>query len=109
MPFVRAPRTTLTLPLDARRARRFGPTLSVTPYVDEFLSSPKTAVKKLTARIHLELTKVTVNAPDWESRHAAMMARKILWPDDRKLPLENLRRIDQTCVPTSLSWSARSS
>ncbi|GAA5912347.1 hypothetical protein JCM8208_003333 [Rhodotorula glutinis] len=76
----------------------FGPTLSVTPYVDEFLTSPKSAVKKLTARIHLELTKVTVNAPDWESRHAAMMARKILWPDDRKLPLDNLRKIDQTLV-----------
>ncbi|GAA5857422.1 hypothetical protein JCM9279_002506, partial [Rhodotorula babjevae] len=82
----------------ASATMEFGPTLSVTPYVDEFLSSPKTAVKKLTARIHLELTKVTVNAPDWESRHAAMMARKILWPDDRKLPLENLRRIDQTLV-----------
>lgn len=27
-----------------------------------------------------------------------MMARKILWPDDRKLPLRNLREIDQMCV-----------
>ncbi|GAA5923090.1 hypothetical protein JCM3775_007434 [Rhodotorula graminis] len=82
----------------ASATMEFGPTLSVTPYVDEFLVSPKAAVKKLTARIHLELTRVTVNAPDWESRHAAMMARKILWPDDRKLPLENLRKIDQTLV-----------
>ncbi|GAA6055268.1 hypothetical protein JCM3770_001517 [Rhodotorula araucariae] len=76
----------------------FGPNIDITPYVDEFLEHPKSAVKKLTARIHAELTKVTVNAPDWDSRHAAMMARKILWPDDRKLPLRNLRKIDQALV-----------
>lgn len=77
---------------------QFGPNISVVPYIDEFLVSPKTAVKKLTQRIREELIKVTVNAPDWDSRHAAMMARKILWPDDRKLPLRNLRDIDQTLV-----------
>ncbi|KWU44372.1 hypothetical protein RHOSPDRAFT_18102 [Rhodotorula sp. JG-1b] len=77
---------------------QFGPNISVEPYIDEFLVSPKTAVKKLTQRIREELIKVTVNAPDWDSRHAAMMARKILWPDDRKLPLRNLRDIDQTLV-----------
>ncbi|GAA5989981.1 hypothetical protein JCM10908_002407 [Rhodotorula pacifica] len=77
---------------------QFGPNISVEPYIDEFLVSPKTAVKKLTQRIREELIKVTVNAPDWDSRHAAMMARKILWPDDRKLPLQNLRDIDQTLV-----------
>ncbi|GAA5877846.1 hypothetical protein JCM3774_000194 [Rhodotorula dairenensis] len=77
---------------------QFGPNISVEPYVEEFLVSPKTAVKKLTQRIREELIKVTVNAPDWDSRHAAMMARKILWPDDRKLPLRNLREIDQTLV-----------
>ncbi|KAG0666321.1 hypothetical protein C6P46_004888 [Rhodotorula mucilaginosa] len=77
---------------------QFGPNISVEPYIDEFLVSPKTAVKKLTQRIREELVKVTVNAPDWDSRHAAMMARKILWPDDRKLPLRNLRDIDQTLV-----------
>ncbi|BGP43401.1 hypothetical protein JCM10449v2_007436 [Rhodotorula kratochvilovae] len=76
----------------------FGPNIDIEPFVDEFLVAPKSAVKKLTARIAAELTKVTVNAPNWESRHAAMMARKILWPDDRKLPLRNLRKIDQTLV-----------
>jgi glycerol-3-phosphate O-acyltransferase/dihydroxyacetone phosphate acyltransferase len=114
----------------------FGPNISVEPYVEEFLVSPKAAVKKLTAKIAEEMKKVTVNAPDWfvlfpqsflhlflhishltsvlafhllapctdiflnrESRNAATMARKILWPDDRKLPLNHLRKIDQTCVP----------
>jgi hypothetical protein len=83
--------------------------------MDEFFVDPKSAVKKLTAKITEELIKVTVNAPDWlvlllvdpvngsltifstcrDSRHAATMARKILWPDDRKLPLIHLRHIDQ--------------
>ncbi|GAA6021477.1 hypothetical protein JCM10207_005771, partial [Rhodosporidiobolus poonsookiae] len=76
----------------------FGPNISVEPYVDEFLVSPKTAVKKLTQRIFDEMSRVTVNAPDWESRHAATMARKVLWPDDRKLPLKHLREIDQTLI-----------
>ncbi|GAA5979363.1 hypothetical protein JCM11641_005013 [Rhodosporidiobolus odoratus] len=76
----------------------FGRNISVEPYVDEFLVSPKVAVKKLTARIHEELARVTVNAPDWESRNAATMARKVLWPDDRKMPLEHLRQIDQTLI-----------
>ncbi|GAA5869201.1 hypothetical protein JCM1840_004322 [Sporobolomyces johnsonii] len=76
----------------------FGATISVEPYVDEFLVEPRSAVKKLTQRIHDELVKVTVNAPDWESRHAATMARKILWPDDRKLPLRHLKEIDQTLI-----------
>ncbi|BGP20021.1 hypothetical protein JCM10213v2_008156 [Rhodosporidiobolus nylandii] len=76
----------------------FGSNISVEPYVEEFLVSPKTAVKKLTARITEEMRRVTVNAPDWESRHAATMARKILWPDDRKIPLKHLRKIDQTLI-----------
>ncbi|CEQ41734.1 SPOSA6832_03485, partial [Sporobolomyces salmonicolor] len=76
----------------------FGTTISVEPYVDEFLIEPRSAVKKLTQRIHDELVKVTVNAPDWDSRHAATMARKILWPDDRKMPLRHLREIDQTLI-----------
>lgn len=46
-------------------ACRFGPNISVEPYIDEFLVSPKTAVKKLTQRIREELIKVTVNAPNW--------------------------------------------
>ena len=42
-----------------------GKTILVEPYVEEFLVDPKAAVKKLTKAILDELTKVTVNAPDW--------------------------------------------
>ncbi|GAA6063596.1 hypothetical protein JCM10212_000990 [Sporobolomyces blumeae] len=84
----------------------FGHNISVQPYVEEFLTNPKPAVKKLTARIREELVKVTVNAPDWESRNAAVMARKILWPDDRKLPLKHLREIDQSLIDLFAAPSA---
>ncbi|GAA6039346.1 hypothetical protein JCM8097_002809 [Rhodosporidiobolus ruineniae] len=84
----------------------FGPNISVEPYIDEFLVSPKAAVKKLTAKIAEEMTKVTVNAPDWESRHAATMARKILYPDDRKMPLRHLREIDQALIDLFAAPSA---
>ncbi|GAA6018836.1 hypothetical protein JCM11491_006880 [Sporobolomyces phaffii] len=76
----------------------FGRKISVEPYMEEFFIDPKAAVKKLTAKISEELIKVTVNAPDWESRNAATMARKILWPDDRKLPLIHLRQVDQSLI-----------
>lgn len=76
----------------------FGQKISIEPYIQEFLHDPKSAVKKLTAKITEELVKVTVNAPDWETRNAATMARKILWPDDRKLPLTHLRQIDQSLI-----------
>ncbi|GAA5911387.1 uncharacterized protein JCM6883_000080 [Sporobolomyces salmoneus] len=76
----------------------FGSKISVEPYMEEFFVDPKSAVKKLTAKITEELIKVTVNAPDWESRNAATMARKILWPDDRNLPLVHLRQIDQSLI-----------
>lgn len=44
---------------------RFGPSISVTPFVEEFLTDPRSAVKALTKAIQEALTKVTVNSPDW--------------------------------------------
>lgn len=47
------------------RPCRFGPSISVTPYVDEFYTDPKSAVKKLTKAITEALIKLTINAGDW--------------------------------------------
>lgn len=74
---------------------RFGPSIAVTSYVDEFHSDAKSAVKKLTFAIQEALKKVTVNSPDWESLNSANMARKILWVDDKSIPLKSLRDISQ--------------
>lgn len=79
---------------------QFGATISVEPYVEEFQRDPKAAVKKLTAAIASELTKLTINAPDWDSLNAASMARRMLWVDERDIPLARYRDIMQRCAGT---------
>jgi glycerol-3-phosphate O-acyltransferase/dihydroxyacetone phosphate acyltransferase len=48
---------------------RFGPPISMDEYESEFLSendgAARSAVKKLTRRIEIEMFKLTINAPDW--------------------------------------------
>lgn len=96
---------------------RFGKPITVAPYIDEFMTDPKSAVKALTKEILLRLTKVTVNALDWsvvaphcsdrilmdcafyrDTLNAATMARKILWVGEKKVPLERFRDLEQTLV-----------
>ncbi|SCV72966.1 BQ2448_6891 [Microbotryum intermedium] len=76
----------------------FGPSFNVGPFIDEFEIDPKAAAKKMTKHIAEALTKLTVNAPDWDSLNAATMARKMLWVDDRSIPLQHLVQIGQTLV-----------
>ncbi|KAK4048505.1 hypothetical protein OIV83_004673 [Microbotryomycetes sp. JL201] len=88
---------------------KFGSPLHVAPYLDEFETNPKAAVKRLTRDIAAELTKLTINAPDWyllgsllstlrDTLHAATMARKMLWVDEQTIPLNHYRDIMQTLV-----------
>lgn len=48
---------------------RFGPPISMDPYLDQFLSpeegAPRAAVKRLTKTIEARLVELTINAPDW--------------------------------------------
>lgn len=48
---------------------RFGPPISMDPYIEQFLSSdegaPRAAVKRLTKTIEARLVELTINAPDW--------------------------------------------
>jgi hypothetical protein len=65
------PSSSRTSPLHSPRlltdsaTNRFGPSIRVEPYVEEFFVDPKSAVKKLTREIELAMTKVIINAPDW--------------------------------------------
>ncbi|KAM0786004.1 hypothetical protein ACM66B_006822 [Microbotryomycetes sp. NB124-2] len=77
---------------------QFGPPIHVAPYLDEFEIDPKAAVKRLIRDIAAELTKLTINAPDWDTLHAATMARKMLWVDEQTIPLTSYRDIMQTLV-----------
>lgn len=78
---------------------KFAPSVRVADYVDEFLGEdPKAAVKRMTADIDRALRGVTINAPDFDTLTAAHMARKILWVNERSLPLRHLRDVGQTLV-----------
>ncbi|KAI5480683.1 glycerol-3-phosphate-acyltransferase [Pseudohyphozyma bogoriensis] len=77
---------------------KFGKSIKVGSYVAEFEKDPKAAVKKLSKDIKDVMLSVTVNAPDWDTLNAAVQARKMLWVNERKLPLSKLRDIGQTLV-----------
>lgn len=95
------------------------PVISVLPYVDEFMSDPKVAVKKLTAEIQRAMEKTTINAPDWcvarmhkrprltpcrDSLNGAIMTRRLLWRYDSDIPLRSFRSLSQRWVPALLPW-----
>ena len=50
--------------------------------MDTYYQDPKKAAKQLTADLRSAIEGLTVNAPDWESRDAAEMARWLLFPGE---------------------------
>ncbi|CAO3683443.1 unnamed protein product [Rhizopus microsporus] len=64
---------------------RYGKPISVEPYLPLYLEDPKKAAKQLTKAIEIALEKITVNAPDWDSKYAADMARWLLFPGENGL------------------------
>ncbi|KAI8967002.1 hypothetical protein BDF20DRAFT_902831 [Mycotypha africana] len=63
---------------------KYGKPISVEPFLSLYLQDPKSAAKQLTKTLEKSMEKLTVNAPDWESRYAADMARGVLFPDKYK-------------------------
>ncbi|KAJ8661867.1 hypothetical protein O0I10_002196 [Lichtheimia ornata] len=61
---------------------KYGKPLHVDPYMDTYYQDPKKAAKQLTADLRSAIEGLTVNAPDWESRDAAEMARWLLFPGE---------------------------
>ncbi|KAH8116623.1 hypothetical protein DFH11DRAFT_1829583 [Phellopilus nigrolimitatus] len=80
----------------------FGEPISLTEYEGQFLSSvegePRAAVKHLTQRIESDLTRLTINAPDWDTLYAARMARSLLWEKSKSINLDEFVNISQTLV-----------
>ena len=72
----------------------------MTEYEEQFLSSvegePRAAVKRLSQRIESELTRFTINAPDWDTMFVARMARSLLWEKSRNIALDDFVSISQT-------------
>jgi hypothetical protein len=49
-----------------------------------YIEDPKKAAKQLTKMTEEAMEKLTVNAPDWDSKYAADMARWLLFPGDQQ-------------------------
>lgn len=61
---------------------RYGKPIHVDKYMPTYLQDPKKAAKQLTADLKDAIEALTVNAPNWESRDAAEMARWLLFPKE---------------------------
>lgn len=55
------------------------------PLIPLYLEDPKSAAKQLTRMTELAIEKLTVNAPDWNTKYAADMARWLLFPGENGL------------------------
>ncbi|KAI9339142.1 hypothetical protein BD770DRAFT_331160 [Pilaira anomala] len=64
---------------------KFGKPISVEPLIPLYLEDPKSAAKQLTRMTELAIEKLTVNAPDWNTKYAADMARWLLFPGENGL------------------------
>ncbi|WVF72917.1 hypothetical protein IAT40_007735 [Kwoniella sp. CBS 6097] len=93
--------------VDKRRYRsrvvvHYGEPIHMEDFEDLFLSEhegdTKLAVKRLTRLIDVEIKKMTVNAPDWDTAYAAQMARELLWVQEDDLALSDYVQVSQTLV-----------
>lgn len=102
----------------SRAVVNFSKPIRMQKYRDDFLASSskgdasqgeqevqahKAAVKALTAEVKQTMENLTINASDFDTLHAAEMARQLLWGDDDSIPLAQWREVTQTCVAYTCS------
>ncbi|KAI8379761.1 uncharacterized protein BYT42DRAFT_569929 [Radiomyces spectabilis] len=61
---------------------RYGKPITVDSYMATYAEDPKKAAKQLTKDIETSIRALTVNAPNWDVRDAAEMARWLLFPGE---------------------------
>ncbi|KAI9318715.1 hypothetical protein BX666DRAFT_2018683 [Dichotomocladium elegans] len=64
---------------------KYGKPIKVDRYMETYAIDPKRGAKMLTADLTRAVEQLTVNAPDWETRDAAEMARWLLFPRENGL------------------------
>ncbi|WVR07618.1 hypothetical protein IAU60_004660 [Kwoniella sp. DSM 27419] len=79
---------------------QYGEPIRMEDYEAQFLSQEegesKLAVKRLTRKMEVDIKKMTVNAPDWDTAYAAKMARELLWVKEDDLSLRDYVQVAQT-------------
>ncbi|KAI8337972.1 hypothetical protein BC941DRAFT_351881 [Chlamydoabsidia padenii] len=64
---------------------RYGEPIYIDKYLKIYLDEPKKGAKQLTRDIELATERLTVNAPNWDVRDSAEMARHLLFPGENGL------------------------
>ncbi|CCL99506.1 uncharacterized protein FIBRA_01524 [Fibroporia radiculosa] len=83
---------------------RWGTPIDVTEYAERYLQdtggvdAPREVVRDLTSEIERSMVALTINAPDWDTLHAARMARDILFGDSQNIPIQEFAEITQILV-----------
>ncbi|KAJ7475828.1 glycerol-3-phosphate-1-acyltransferase [Mycena latifolia] len=82
----------------------YGPPIDMASYVSSSMfefadaDAERLAVKAVMRDVETQLTKLTINGPDWETIYAAQMTRDILWKDERNVKLKDWVVVGQTLV-----------
>ncbi|CAG8613570.1 7528_t:CDS:2, partial [Funneliformis mosseae] len=76
----------------------YGPPIHMESYLEDFEIDNRATVKRLTKHIETETEKLTINAPDWETSHAATIARQLIFSGDKHVPLEDYVKITQSLI-----------
>ncbi|PWN40212.1 hypothetical protein IE81DRAFT_349442 [Ceraceosorus guamensis] len=97
------PGHSLKLGLDTATAS--GPSAPPTPGLggpttgeQDAAAAAKRAVAKLTDKIGEEIHKMTIDAPDWKTWHAAKMARELVWWRPAMVPLKDFVEITNAFI-----------
>ncbi|EKM53230.1 uncharacterized protein PHACADRAFT_197652, partial [Phanerochaete carnosa HHB-10118-sp] len=79
---------------------QYGKPIDTEPYAQRYLASndPHAEVKELTAEIETRLTKLTVNAKDWDHCFAGTMAREIYHPELELFTRDNYVDLSQALM-----------
>ncbi|KII85516.1 hypothetical protein PLICRDRAFT_319211 [Plicaturopsis crispa FD-325 SS-3] len=73
----------------------YAPSIRITDYYKPGIEESR-VVKEVTAELERRLLQVTANARDWDTYHAAQMARDILWDDASRIELDKYVPVMQT-------------
>ncbi|CAO3599063.1 unnamed protein product [Absidia cylindrospora] len=87
---------------------RYGEPIFVDKYLKIYMVEPKKAAKQLTREIELATEKLTVNAPNWDSRDSAEMARHLLFPSENGL-MEDYVSVTQSLIDCMTQIGAKDS
>ncbi|KAI9468459.1 MAG: hypothetical protein EXX96DRAFT_590697 [Benjaminiella poitrasii] len=77
---------------------KFGEPIYVESLLPLYLEDPKKAAKQLTKLLETSIEDLTVNAPNWESKHAADMARWLLFPGEQNHLISDYIPITQSLI-----------